>query len=87
VDQPMLDWPAQSQTSPMATSLISMVFEPITFREKPVPYEGVSNRTFHLPPASAWVEAEAPQEASTVTFSPGLAQPQIVFVIFCCKIM
>jgi hypothetical protein len=64
-----------------------MVFEPIISNEKPVPYEGVSNRTFHLPAASVSVEAEAPQEAATVTFSPGLAQPQIVFVIFCCKIM
>ena len=78
---------SQSHTSPIATSLISMVFEPVIFSECPVPNAGVSNRAFHPPSASACAEAEAPQEAVTVICSFGSAHPQIVFFMFCCKIM
>ena len=82
-DQPMLDCPAQSHTSPMATSSTLMVFEPVIFSECPVPNAGVSKSTFHAPSAPACAEAVAPQLAVTVMDTFGSAHPQIVFFMFC----
>jgi len=81
----MFDWPAQSQTSPMATSLILIVLVAAMTSEWFVPWPGVSRNNFQRPFLSAFVAAVAPQLAVTVTRSLTLAHPQMAFLVCCCR--
>ena len=85
VAQPIFDWPAHNQTSPIAMSFNATVLFPRMVSECPVPCEGVSSETCHLPAALAVALAVFPQLASTETFSPGSAKPHTVFSVFCCS--
>ena len=87
VDQPILDCPAHSQTSPTATFLTWIWFWPTTLNEWPVPRDGVSRKSFHRPFSSALPDTVDPQLAETVTASPGSAHPQTVFFVCRCRTM
>ena len=70
----MFDWPLQSQTSPISTSLSSIVFcSPCTVTVNGPPAAGVfsSTRQVLLAAAVADAVASAPQAPVTLTFSPG----------------
>ena len=83
--QPMFDWPAHNQTSPIAMSFSAIVLFPRMVSEWPVPCDGVSSDTCHRPAGLAVALAVFPQLALTVTFSPGSAKPHTVLSIFCCS--
>ncbi|NBR07894.1 MAG: hypothetical protein EBT92_19320 [Planctomycetes bacterium] len=70
----MLDWPDPSQTSPIKTSLIAIVFLPLISRVWGPPAESLSSLIFHLPSAPALVVCDC-VPIFTVTSSLGSAQP------------
>ena len=83
----MFDWPAQTQTSPMSTSLNVIVFLPLTVSVCGPPYSCTGSRKMcHMPSAAAVVEwVWLP--SVTATASPGSALPQTLFLMPCCSTM
>ncbi len=83
----ILDCPEQSQTSPISTSLISILFEPRAVSVCGPPAGIDSRATFQRPSALAVAVAVDPPDRATVTFSPGLAQPQMGMGFSRCRTM
>ena len=89
----ILDWPAQSQTSPTRTSCKTTVsFSPeawlavivsVYFLKPPF---GVKSVTDQRPSAPAWtLTVFALPESLTLTVAPGAALPQTGTFAFCCR--
>ena len=79
----MFDWPEQIHTSPTRMFLSSTLLVPLMPIVAGFALAGTgSSFTVHLPFASASPVLVWPPKV-TVTFVPGVSQPQIGFVCFC----
>ena len=83
----MFDWPLHSQTSPIKTSLISIVFVPSIRRVRGSVCANIAGKvTRHVPLLVPVVVASLPPSVTRIS-SPGSHQPHTGISLSCCRTM
>ena len=83
----IFDCPEHTHTSPINTSLIVTVDDPLIVMLCGPPAVGVVNCSFHLPFVDVVVWEVSPHELSTCIFVPAESIPQKLILFCCCSIM